>query len=133
MVGHPTKSSRLRHYLFLVNISIQKIKYFPSRDINDQRTLQSDWTRVLWCITCEAGFSQMYLHRKTEKCKAFHFRLLTDKNFQNHSIIAAVHFGLFLLFKGKQKFFSKIYFCHFLQSLDFCDSAKFQKKLLNGF
>ena len=30
-----------------------------SRDIDDQRILQSEWTRMFWPTTCEAGFSQI--------------------------------------------------------------------------
>ena len=43
-----------------------------SRDVDDQRILQSDWTWAFWPITSEP---KMGLHRKTENCNALHFRL----------------------------------------------------------
>ena len=41
---------------------VKNLRYpcIPSRDIHDQRTLQSDWTRVFWPKICAAEFFQIW-------------------------------------------------------------------------
>ena len=37
--------------------------------------------QIFWPITCEPEFSQIWgLHKKTENCNIFHFRLLPAKS-----------------------------------------------------
>ena len=67
-----------------------KIWSSPSRDTDNERILQSDWTRVFWHITCEREFSQYGwgLLMKAINCKAFHFRFLpaiTNATFYENS------------------------------------------------
>ena len=53
----------------------------PSGDIDDQKILQSDWMRAFWPTTYKEEFSQIWdLHRETDDCKFFQFRLFAAKN-----------------------------------------------------
>ena len=54
----------------------------PSKDISDQRILQSVWMRVFWPITCEVEFVQIWgSHSEKKNCQVFHFRLLPAKSY----------------------------------------------------
>ena len=47
----------------------------PSRDVSDQRFLQSDWSRAFWAITREPDFSETCgFLRMIEDHKDFHFK-----------------------------------------------------------
>ena len=63
----------------------QRNWWITSRDIDDQRILQSDWARAFRLILWELEFSQtLGLHGKTENYNDFYFRLLPAKS--NHKI-----------------------------------------------
>ena len=76
-----TKSSCLICYLFLVDNSMQKNKrnwLITSRDIANQRILQSAWTRAFGSLICKSEFFQMWdMHRKN--CNTPDFWLLPAK------------------------------------------------------
>ena len=59
---------------------------FPSRDIYNERILQSDWMRAFWPLNCKTEFSQTRsLHRATGNCSVFHFGLLPAQSNDNFS------------------------------------------------
>ena len=63
----------------------QRNWWITSRDIYDQRILQSDWARAFWLILWELEFSQtLGLRGKTENYDDFYFRLLPANS--NHKI-----------------------------------------------
>ena len=132
---HATKSSSLRCYLYLVNISMQKIKdveAFPSRVwwsknlkwLDERILVYNLWSRILPDIWFARG-------KKGKKdCEVFHFRfsLLHAKSSDNFFKI--LKFSFWVLFLGKQEFFSKIRLRHFVLFLEFYHSAKLQKKMI---
>ena len=58
----------LGEYLYVNN---QKILIIPSRDIEDQRILESDWTRAFWPIICEAEFPRYWVCTGKERIVRF--------------------------------------------------------------
>lgn len=83
----------------------------------------------------EAEFFQISsLHRKTENCQVFQFRLLTMKvtakkvmtKFEKENL-RKLYFGPSLSIFGEIRIFSQIYFRNILLFLDFYRYAKFQK------
>ena len=58
----------LGEYLYVNN---QKILIIPSRDIEDQRILESDWTRAFWPIICEVEFPRYRLCTGKERIVRF--------------------------------------------------------------
>ena len=81
----------------------------PSRDIDDQIILQSDWTRSFSPITLNQNFSLICgLHRKVGNF--FHFKLLTAKSNENFLWKVRkpsfwVHLGPFFLILGQKRTF----------------------------
>ena len=82
----------------------------------------------------EAEFFQISsLHRKTENCQVFQFRLLTLKvtakkvmtRFDEN--LRKLYFGPSSPIFGETRFFSQIYFGNIFLFLDFYRYAKFQK------
>ena len=78
-----------------------------------KETLQSDWTRAFWSITCEPEFSQIWgLHVKIGNYNVFHFRLLPAKSidkFLMKSIKTPIsaHFEPFSPILGENNFSQK--------------------------
>ena len=68
---------------FVVDNIISKI-LIPFRDINNQRTLQSDWPKTIWPITWDLDFSQIrdlrWVHYKPKSKKKLRKFF---KNFKN--------------------------------------------------
>ena len=73
----PDKSSSIRCYFLLVNISMAKTKCIHSFLLETSTVKESYWIRVFLPVTSEAEFSQtLGKHREKENCKVFHFMLL---------------------------------------------------------
>ena len=92
-----------------------------SRDISNQRILQSHWLRGFWAINRELDFSQTwYFRRMIEKHNSFHFRTLLAKT--NDSILRkcpkTLILGTFGQIWAEQDFFRKIRLCHFFAFMD---------------
>ena len=68
----------LGEYLY---VKKKRYRSITSEDIDDQRTLQSDWMTAFWPVTCESEFFQIWgLDRKTKSNNDFHFWLLPAKS-----------------------------------------------------
>ena len=111
---------------------ISKYWSSPSRDVYNQRILQSDWTRALWHLACEVEFSQIW--RFLMKIKYFvhdNYRLFPAKSnakiYQNSRNLHILDpFGtLFALFRTNKSFYGKSSLVNFL-FLDFYWCTKFQ-------
>ena len=103
--------------------------HIASRDIDDQRIWQSDWTRAFCLIIWKPEFSQIFsFHRKTKSCNVFSFWLHPAK--RNGKILWKVkklHSEPFLQILGQTRIFLENP-THYFLFLDFYCCAEFQKK-----
>lgn len=114
--------------------------WIPSRDIHDQRMLQSDWAIEFYPKICEAEFSQVLgLHSARQRIvRCFilsQFQQKVIKKFCENSrkLISCQFWILYIHLRPNKFFFWRIQICHFFQFIAFYFRAKFWKKLANRF
>lgn len=109
--------------LLFIGLHLHEKKYWW--DIDDQRILKSGWMRTFWHIAHEPKFSQIWsLHKKTEHCNVFRFRLLPRNVMTKcHEKSKNSILGPFRPLLGR----TRIFLANRLLSFFFC-FAKFQEK-----